>query len=86
MTLKDYAKLLVAFGFLALAGCAGDTDTKEVQDEQPVEILYNRAADAMAAEDYKERRDFSKKSSASTLISHGRRRPNLWPPTPITAI
>jgi outer membrane protein assembly factor BamD len=48
------SKFLLAFVFLAaLSGCAGDNDKEEAPDE-PVDVLYTKATDALDHGDFKE--------------------------------
>jgi len=46
--------LLLFLATLTLAACSSDSDMAERENEQPVDVLYNRAADALDTENYAE--------------------------------
>jgi outer membrane protein assembly factor BamD len=50
-----HSKLLLLIGTLAaLSACAGDKDKDALPPDEPVEVIYTKATDAMEAGDYKE--------------------------------
>ena len=48
-------RFLLAFALLAvLSACAGDKDKDELPPDEPVEVLYTKASDAMAQGEYED--------------------------------